>query len=487
MRLAAIDLGSNSFRLEIARVEDGNIFSECRWKETVRLAAGLDENGYLSEAAQKRALTALSRIAEKVQGFPPAQVRAVGTQTLRAAENSAEFLVKAEKVLGYKIEILRGKEEARLVYMGCSFALPASDEIRLIVDIGGASTECVVGRGHEVLDGESFHIGCVNTSVSFFKDGNISAKSFRHAILAAEFVLDGNVSAFTKGHWSEAYGSSGTVSAVSSILRSNGLTDGTITLDALEVLKEKIISSGRIDNLHFDGLREDRREVLAGGVAVLLAVFKKLRIDKMKVSGGALRYGLLYNLAGRQLNSDPRTGSVSALLKRTHSDEKQSERMASFSLQLLGLLKPHASAEQKQALEWASRLYEVGLFLSRSDYHKHSEYVIRNSDLAGFSRSEQERIAALVLSHRGQLRKVEAQIEEKSFRELVFVIRLAAIFVHARHDIALPKMSLSEAGKVFGIHLPEHWCREHPLTKYMIEQEALAWEKVGYQVKLSMK
>ena len=238
MKLAAIDLGSNSFRLEIARVEGERIITEGSWKETIRLAAGIDKDGNLTPEAQDRGLNALARIAEKIRGLPRNHIRAVGTQTLRAAKNSQEFIERAERILDCKVEILRGKEEARLVFQGCSFALPPSNETRLIVDIGGASTECVIGRGHDMIEGESFHVGCVNTSVTFFKDRKITAQSMRRAILSATSVLDGSEYKFVKGNWQEAFGSSGTVSAVSSILAALKITDGSITLYALEQLKD---------------------------------------------------------------------------------------------------------------------------------------------------------------------------------------------------------------------------------------------------------
>lgn len=484
MKLAAIDLGSNSFRLEIARVEGERIITEGSWKETIRLAAGIDKDGNLTPEAQDRGLNALARIAEKIRGMPKNHIRAVGTQTLRAAKNSQEFIERAEKILDCKVEILRGKEEARLVFQGCSFALPPSDETRLIVDIGGASTECVIGRGHEMIEGESFHVGCVNTSVTFFKDRKITAQSMQRAILSAASVLDGSEYKFVKGNWQEAFGSSGTVSAVSSILAALKITDGSITLYALEQLKDKVIHAESIDKIKFDGLKEDRREVLAGGIAVLIAVFKKLKIDVMKVADGALRYGILHDLAGRKLQRDPREASVERMMNAFHVDKEQAKRVGDIAVDLLKTMSPHASEDSARFLRWAADLHETGLTLSRSDYHKHSEYLIKNSDIAGFSRPEQEKLAALVLGHRGNLKKVEMLLATKQNAELLFCLRIATIAAHARQEIELPKLEATFHGHSFCLYVPRAWLKDHPVVEYLLEEEKATWAKVDYQFDL---
>ncbi len=481
MRLAAIDLGSNSFRLEIARVEKEVIISEGSWKETVRLAGGIDAEGNLTEAAQARALIALARIAEKIVNFPRSHVRAVGTQTLRSAKNSKEFIEKAEKVLGCRIEILRGKEEARLVFEGCSFALPASSKKRLIIDIGGASTECVIGHNREVLEGESFHVGCVNTSVRFFKGGDISPLTMLKAQLAAEAEFDSSYAKFLRCGWEETYGSSGTASAVSVILHDEGWTDGTITAQALEKLKEKIVDLGNTSKFNFMGMKDDRREVLAGGVAVLSAVFNKFKIKSMKPAGGALRYGILYDMIGRKLKEDPRDSSIESLAERMHVDKEQANRVAKIAVELFKKLDPTASSEDIKELEWAAKLHEIGLSLSRSDYHKHSEYLIRNSDISGFSRSEQEHLAQIVLAHRGNIKKVAPLLNNRSATEKIFSLRLATILCHAKYDIELPSIQLIGMPGGFTMSIPKGWLQEHPLTAFMLGQEKDIWGRVGFK------
>jgi exopolyphosphatase/guanosine-5'-triphosphate,3'-diphosphate pyrophosphatase len=484
MRLAAVDLGSNSFRVEIAKVDGDQIFSEGSWKETVRLAGGIDENGNLTEEKQTQALEALARIAEKIRNLPLNQIRAVGTQTLRAAKNSREFLEKAEKVLGVKIEILRGREEARLVYEGCSFALPASDERRLIVDIGGASTECVVGRGHEMLAGESFHVGCVNTSVRFFKGGRLSREQFDKAQLAAEVELDGNIRNVLAIGWDAVYGSSGTANAVSLILRDLGWTDGAITKEALTELKEAIIQAGEIRGLNFHGLKDDRKEVIAGGVAVLLGVFNRLGIETMHPVGGALRYGILHDLAGRKEQRDPRASSVKALLTRFSVDEEQADRVSELAGKFFRQLCPKATEEEEKEVYWAAQLHEIGLSVSRSDYHKHSDYLVRNCDIPGFSKYEQEHIATLILGHRGNLKKIYDALQLYPVAEQVFSLRLATILAHARR--ALPELNIRAgfSGSTLKVSCPKEWLKANPLTEYLLGQEKDNWKKSGFQFEL---
>ncbi len=481
MRLAAVDLGSNSFRVEIAKVEKDAILSEGSWKEVVRLAAGIDAEGNLTEEAQDRAFEALSRIAEKIKGFPNKHVRAVGTQTMRAAKNSKPFLKKAEKILGYPIEILSGIEEARLIYKGCSFALPASNEKRLIVDIGGGSTECVIGKEHDVLVAESFPMGCVNTSVKFFKNDAITHSNFHKAVIAREALLEGGTGKLLACGWDQAYGSSGTAFAISEILRANGWSDGTITLPLLKKLRDGMLKAGSPSKYDFAGLRDDRRAVLAGGVAVMMAVFMKLEIKTMLYADGALRYGLLHDLAGRKLEQDPRNSSVMSLEERLNTDKEQANRIANIAIKLFEELNPEADKEAVRELNWACDLHEIGLSVSRNDYHKHSEYLIKNSEIPGFSKSEQEEIAGIVLGHRGSLKKVMPLLENRETADMIFCLRMAAILAHARSDEDLPLIKLVGGPGTFTMSIPQAWLDSHPLSEYLISQEKDIWAKVGFQ------
>jgi exopolyphosphatase/guanosine-5'-triphosphate,3'-diphosphate pyrophosphatase len=478
MNLAAVDLGSNSFRLEIGRVEGTHIEREGYWKETVRLAAGLDDTHKLSKKSIEIALETLARMNERLRGMPVEQVRAVGTQTLRMARNINDFLVEAQSALGYPIEVISGREEARLVFEGCMHTLPPSNQRRLVVDIGGASTEIIVGRGFSASSAESFKVGCVNTSLRFFKDGRIDRPSLKKAQVAAAAEFEEAISAFSRAQWEEAFGSSGTVGAVSEIMRAQGWSDGTINGEGLLKLRHALLDAGEIRRIRLAGLKPDRQEVLAGGVAVLSAVFDTLGIDEMRPARGALRVGVLYDLLGRREQNDLRDSTVERMLDRFGVDRAQAARVATTVRQLYAQLAPRAPDEMGKRLAWAALLHEVGFAISHSDYHKHSAYLVQHADLAGFSTSDQEHIAQLVLGQRGNLRKVHAVLEDRDRAAKILVLRLAVILNHARRDTDLPPLTL-KFNRSIELGIDAEWLARHPLTQFLLEEESLHWSRVG--------
>ncbi len=484
MNLAAVDLGSNSFRLEIGRVEGAHIVRQGYWKETVRLAGGLDERNRLSKKAIDAARETLARMNERLRGMSNEQVRAVGTQTLRQASNVNEFLLEAQDALGFPIEVISGREEARLVFEGCMHTMPPSAARRLVVDVGGASTEIIIGRGFTADSAESFKVGCVNTSIRFFKDGRIDRASLKRAQVAASAELEEAVSAFGSARWDEAFGSSGTVGAVSEILRTQGWTDGTVTGDALQRLRLALVEAGEIRRIKFAGLKPDRQEVLAGGVAVLSAVFDTLGVREMRLARGALRLGVLYDLLGRREHKDLRDVSVERMLDRFGVDRAQAERVAQAAQRLHAALDPDAPEELGKRLHWAALLHEVGFAISHSDYHKHSAYLIQHSDLAGFSTSDQERIAVLVLGQRGNLRKVADALADRDRAMKILALRLAVIVAHARRAVELPAWSL-KFNKSIELSVDGEWLSRHPLTAFLIEEEAAQWNRVGVPFSLN--
>lgn len=478
MNLAAIDLGSNSFRLEIGRVDGSHIERQGYWKETVRLAAGLDDSQRLTKKSIETALETLARMNERLRGMPPHQVRAVGTQTLRLARNVNEFLLEAQSTLGYPIEVISGREEARLVFEGCMHTLPPSNLRRLVVDIGGASTEVIVGRGHAAESANSFKVGCVNTSLRFFKDGRIDRVSLKKAQVAAAAEFEEAITGFSRQHWDEAFGSSGTVGAVSEILRAEGWSDGRISGEGLQKLRHALLDAGEIRRIRLAGMKPDRQEVLAGGVAVLSAIFDTLGVDEMRPARGALRVGVLYDLLGRKEHKDLRDATVERMLDRFGVDRAQATRVAQTAGLLYRELVPSASEELAKHLAWAARLHEVGFAISHSDYHKHSSYLVQNADLAGFSTSDQERIAQLVLGQRGNLKKIDDALEERGRAAKILALRLAVILHHARRDVELPKFSI-RFGRSIELSLGADWLSRHPLTQYLLEEEAMHWARVG--------
>lgn len=452
------------------------------WKETVRLAAGLGEDGRLTKRAIESACECLARMNERLRGMDGAQVRAVGTQALRLARNVDEFLLEAQHVLGFPIEVIAGREEARLVFEGCMHTLPPSDKRRLVVDIGGASTEVIVGRGFVADHAESFKVGCVNTSLRFFKDGRIDRASFKRAQVAASAEFEEAISTLSRAQWDEAFGSSGTVGAVSEILRAERWSDGSVTADGLLKLKHGLIDAGEIKRVKFAGLKPDRQEVIAGGVAVLSGVFETLGVTEMRLARGALRVGVLYDLLGRRESRDIRDASVERMQSRFGVDRAQAEQVASLAKALFAATQPKADEEMVKRLHWAAQLHELGFAISHSDHHKHGAYLVEHADLAGFSTNDQARVAQLVLGQRGNLRKLGAALEDSARTSKVLALRLAVVLAHARRPLAMPAWSLKVTRGEIEFELDADWLARHPLTSHLLEEEAEHWAKVGFRM-----
>ena len=476
--IAAVDLGSNSFRLQVGRVVDDQIYPLDSLKETVRLAAGLTEDKYLDDDSIKRALECLKRFGERLRGLPKDAVRVVGTNTLRVAKNAANFLMEAEEALGFPIEIIAGKEEARLIYLGVSHSLPPSDQTRLVVDIGGGSTEFIVGSRYKPKMMESLYMGCVVYSGRFFSEGKLGKSNLQKAELAARAEVQSITSDFHAKKWEAAVGSSGTAKSLSEIMVQNGWSSSGITAEGLAKLHTAMVRAGDLNKLSLPGLTEDRRPVLPGGLAIMKAVFGELGIQEMAVADGALREGVLYDLIGRFHHHDKREASVNQFMQRYHVDPSQARRVATLAEQFLN----HGDIKNEMAkvfVDWAARLHEIGISISHSGYHKHSAYIVENADMPGFSKMEQRRLAALVRTHRGSLVKVKFLITEKKEWVLVASLRLAALFCRSRADIALPEMTLKRDSKGFILDISEDWLSNNPLTATLLDNEAQAWREIG--------
>jgi len=479
MLLAAVDLGSNSFRLEIGRVEGAQILRQNYWKETIRLAAGLDDHKRLSRRSIEVACECLARMNERLRGMPGEVVRAVGTETLRTAANVDEFLLEAQHALGFPIEVISGREEARLIFEGCMHTLPPSDKRRLVVDVGGASTEIIVGRGFTADNADSFRVGCVSLSLRFFRNGAIDRNGFRQAVVAASAEIEEAIDVFSRRNWDEAFGSSGTVDAVSDVLRSEGWTDGTITLDGLQRLRQALLVAGDTRRIKLAGMKADRQEVIPGGTAVLVAIFETLGVTEMRPAKGALRVGVLYDLLGRRESRDLRDASVDRLQARFAVDRVQAQRVEKIARQIFGALQPTALEADAKLLSWACALHELGFAISHSDYHKHGAYLVANADVAGFSTSDQERLAELVLGQRGNLKKIAAAVADPVRAAKVLALRLAVIFCHARRDVDLPRLDFERTRSATALSIDRGWLGAHPLTQHLLEEESSHWDRAG--------
>jgi len=488
--VAAVDLGSNSFRLQVGRVIHNQIYPLDSLKDPVRLAAGLNADRTLDGASQLRALEALRRFGERLRGFAPGAVRAVATNTLRVAKNAQQFLPQAEAALGFPIEVIAGREEARLIYLGVAHALPNPKAQHLVVDIGGGSTEFIVGRNFFPLELESLYMGCVSHSLKYFPRGRIDKQGMKEAELAARKELQTIVSAFREAGWEEAVGSSGTAKAIVDLLELNGLNrDGElgITLEGLERLKSLLLRAGDIATLDLAGLRSDRLLVLPGGLAIMTAVFKEFGLERMTFSEGALRLGVLYDLLGRHHHDDQREATVGQFMRRYEVDRRQAGRVSQRAQGLLQQLLPEASAEDYpdlQFLIWAARLHEIGISVAHSSYHKHSAYILANADMPGFSRMDQERLSRIVLAHRGKLERVFAATRDPRDWLLIFCLRLAALLHRARDDAALPELQVAVSERGFQLSVDGHWLSASPLTAAALEEEARQWSSLGMEFAL---
>lgn len=485
--IAAVDLGSNSFRLQVGQVRGNQIYELDGIKETVRLGAGLGSDKQLDGVSQLRALSALSKFGERLRGFHPDAVRAVATNTLRVAKNGAAFLVQAEAALGFPIEVIAGREEARLIYLGVAHTLPNPRQQQMIVDIGGGSTECIIGRNFKPLHLESLYMGCVSYSLRFFPNGQIDRKSFHEAELAAGQELQTIVNAYRETGWETAVGSSGTARAIADLLELNGFAEHGITRKGVDKLAEALIRAGNVNHARLEGMRNDRTPVLPGGLAIMSAVFKAFELEQMEFSEGALRLGVLYDLLGRNHHDDLREATVRHFQRRYGVDLAQAKRVEATALSLLRQIMPAANDpanDDAQFLSWAARLHEAGISVAHSSYHKHSAYILENADMPGFSRRDQARLARIVLGHRGKLERVQPLARDPVEWLLIFCLRTAVVLHRARDAHALPPIAAAATPKSYQLSVPAGWLAEVPLTAAALEDDARQWGGLGVNLKI---
>ena len=483
--LAAVDLGSNSFRLQIARVENDQLYMLDGLREAVRLAAGLTDDKRLDKAAQQRALACLQRFGERLRGLPREAVRAVGTNSLRVAKNAPEFLVQAEAALGFPIDVIAGREEARLIYLGVARALPQSESKRMVMDIGGGSTEFIIGTGMQPHKLESLYMGSVSYSVRYFPDGKINKSNLKQAELAARSEVQAIASEYSAGHWDIAFGSSGTARVLCDILEQNGYSDGGITRKGLEQLREQLLKAGDVNRLDLFGLKPDRVPVLVGGFAIMYAVFCELRIDRMQPALGALREGLLHDLVGRFHHNDMREVTVQQFMRRYHVDMRQAARVAHLTdLLARQFLDGQVDDEQSNLLDWAARLHEIGISVAHSGYHKHTAYILANADMPGFSKTEQNYLSLLALAHRGNMEKLRGKLDTAEKLAHVMALRLAALIYRNRGDVELPAMQGHFNGSKFHLALAPGWLVQNPLTEAALLEELKQWKGLGVNMQV---
>jgi exopolyphosphatase/guanosine-5'-triphosphate,3'-diphosphate pyrophosphatase len=482
---AAIDLGSNSFHLIVAEVKNDQLLIIDRMKEMVRLASGLNEKGELTEESQNIALDCLARFGQRLKNIASKNIRIVGTNTLRRAKNSRQFIAKAQVSLNHTIEIIAGREEARLIYLGVAHSQSENNDNRLVIDIGGGSTEFIIGKGFTPSHTESLHMGCVSMTLKAFADGQLSDSNFKIAELYARLELQTIESTYRRVGWTYATGASGTIKAIGKVLSAHHSLTGTdqpypgITLEGLQWLISEMIKQNSINQLVLEGLNEERQAVFAGGVAVLYAAFKVLQIDSMDVSDSALREGVIYDLQGRFKHEDVRQRTINHLIKQYHIDTQQAQEVKNTVINLYQQFSdqwPDSQFDSEKTLEWAALLHEVGLSIAHNQYHKHGAYIIENSDLPGFSRHEQHRLALLIRAQRRKFPKQDFKTLssdcDRALTYLAILLRLSILLHRDRSENALPEIKATAKGKKFKLKFPDDFFTENPLTLVDLQQEA---------------
>ncbi len=490
-QLAAIDLGSNSFHMVVARLQNNQLQTIDTIKEMVRLAAGLDEQNILSRDKTSEALECLSRFSQRIKDIPTQNVIAVGTNTLRKAKNSATFLHEAERVLGFPINIVAGREEARLVYQGVAHSLAQTEDYRLVIDIGGGSTEFIIGKAYNPIMMESLNMGCVNFTNKWFKDGEITAYKIRKAIIDGRRKLEWVSEKYREHGWQECIGSSGTIKTIARILAEHYDMQGIIDYEHLQKLSELFIHSGHISHIILQGLSENRAPVLLGGLCVLMAAFEELQIESMQASEGALREGVLNDMYDASRGRDIRLNTVHDLELRYHIDVAQSSRIRNTALNMYDQLdSDKEDAEcQRLLLLWAAKLHETGLSISHTNYPDHSGYIIEQSDMPGFSRELQNTLGLMLRLQRGNLRMHLFEELPRLNRDVIIIIillRIAIILERSRDWDATRRVKIKYKKKKKNIRVkfPKKYLARHPLTKADMKLECVEIEKAGFRLKI---
>ncbi|MDC8756193.1 Ppx/GppA phosphatase family protein [Janthinobacterium fluminis] len=474
---AAVDLGSNSFRLHIGKHDGETIRVLKSVRDPIRLAAGLDANGNLTEAAMQGALACLKSFRAILAGYQLEAVRVVATSAMRVARNGGIFLPLAEQAIGYPIEIISGEEEGRLIYMGVANSLAQPGERRLVMDIGGGSTELILGRGQDIERVESFSLGTVKQSLSFFVGGHIDAPSFEAAILSARSHFEDAAPPYHPQHWKNAYGSSGTIRTIADIIAKNNLGGGTLSGPGLDALKRRFIEFGHVGKIDMPGLRPDRAGTIVGGLAILIALVRELDIDVMAPIEAGLRMGVMWDLYLRSTKRDRREQSVQAYLQKFHVDATRAHRVAENAVAMYGQLKP-ASDTLSKCLRWSGLLHEVGMVVSQTGYHKHAAYIVENADLPGFTTREQKTMSRLILAQKGNLRKISDALTDPDFAKAVLALRLAILFMHARIEADYSELRLRMKSRI-ELEIKRDWVAHHPTVSFWMEKEQELWDEVG--------
>jgi len=488
---AAVDLGSNSFHMLLARMDGEQLQVLDRLKEMIRLAGGLDEKGMLTESAQDKAIACLERMGQRLKDVPTEQLRVVGTNTLRKAKNARVFLARAEQALGHRIEVISGREEARLLYLGVAHSLPSDQGKRLVVDIGGGSTELIIGEAFDAKLRESLHMGCVSMTRKYFSDGKISKSSWKKAVTHALLEFRPLLSGYHKKGWSVAVGASGSMRSTATVLKENGWSEQGITRSGLQLLKKYCLDARKIEKLNsLQGLISERQPVFIGGAVIIYALFEAFELEKMEVSTGALREGVIYDLSGRHHHKDIRARSIEFLAEQFHIDQKQVGRVKGLLEQilLLGEKNLALTPDERDLLFWAAELHELGLSIAHNQFHKHGAYLIEHADTPGFSNQEQLQLAFLIHAQRRkfptQLFKDFSEKQQLSLLLLTVLLRIALVLRRDRSELDIKLEKIKWNGEDFTVGFAPDWLENHPLYYADLQLEAGYLKAAGVVLKI---
>ncbi len=483
--LAAVDLGSNSFRLHVGR-HDGAMIEVVRSvREPTRLASGLDQSGKLSADVMRRGIEALERMGQVLKDYPLNAVRVVATNTLRVATNVANFLPDAEKAIGYPIEIISGEEEARLIYMGIANQFVMSGERRLVIDIGGGSTELILGHGQKIECAESISVGTIGHSRHFFPDGLIDSDKFDAAILSARSRFENVFPPSKNKLWAKVYGSSGTMRAIGEIIAKNKLGSEGMSMQSLNALMRVMIGCGRIESLKLDKLRPERSDSVVAGVAILIGLMEALEVEKLTPVEGGLRLGVMWDLYLRANQHDRREQAVKEFLQRFSAMQTRSDKVAEYAVTLYSLLKPESDAYGK-LLRWSAVLHDVGLIVSPTNFHKHGAYLVENADLPGFAASEQRAMGKFILGQKGNLRKLNSELEDIDFAKALLALRVAVMFMRAGIDVDFSELRIKMKNRI-ELEVGAQLTIDHPTLPYWVEREQKFWSEIGIDFTLKSR
>ncbi len=476
---AAVDLGSNSFRLHIGTFDGERIRIVNSAREPVMLGAGLDRRGNLTPQAIDTALACLTRFARILKATQLAGVRVVATNTVRIARNAASFLPLAEKAIGHPIDVISGEEEGRLIYMGVACALDQPGERRLVIDIGGGSTELVLGHGNEIEEVESFGIGTATIAANFFSGERITAAAFDAATLEARSRFEDGIGPFHPKLWDVVYGSSGTMRTLAEVIEKNALGDGQLSVKGLNALKDRLVDIGRKSRIDLVGARAERLSVILGGLPVLLGLAQEAGLKSLQPIDAGLRMGVLWDLHMRERKRDRRQASVRHFMQRFDVDATRATQAATNAIALYRQLAGD-NGPQERMLGWAGQLHEVGMMVSHTGFHKHGAYLALNADLPGFTTHEQHLLSVLLLAQKGNLRKVGDALADPEVARAILALRLGILFMHARVDPEVESVRLQMRSRI-DLAVGTQTLSTHPTLAYWIAKESAAWEEAGRQ------